>query len=201
MNIAIIAHDKKKHLMIELCKEYKEVLEKHYLIATGTTGLMVMGATNLKINQMKSGPLGGDQQIGAMVADGKIDITTHNSRYLKFNANSGQERFACYSSAQKDAFLYKKVTTTPETKSDFSLDCSITVEPTWTISKDAIDFADKYVGVSYTETFTINASNLAEDIAPSNSLPRRIFIPYTLAVTSLSFCTKPPFRLKVSDKA
>ena len=106
-----------------------------------------------------------EQIVWALDADGKIDITTHNSRYLKFNANSGQERFACYSSAQKDAFLYKKVTTTPETKSDFSLDCSITVEPTWTISKDAIDFADKYVGVSYTETFTINASNLAEDIA------------------------------------
>ena len=74
MNIAIIAHDKKKQLMIELCKEYKEVLEKHNLIATGTTGLMVMGATNLKITQMKSGPLGGDQQIGSMVAEGKLDM-------------------------------------------------------------------------------------------------------------------------------
>ena len=74
MNIAIIAHDKKKHLMIELCKEYEEVLEKHNLIATGPTGLMVMGATNLKIHQMKSGPLGGDQQIGAMVAEGKLDM-------------------------------------------------------------------------------------------------------------------------------
>lgn len=74
MNIAIIAHDKKKQLMIELCKEYKEVLGKHNLIATGTTGLMVMGATNLKITQMKSGPLGGDQQIGSMVAEGKLDM-------------------------------------------------------------------------------------------------------------------------------
>ena len=74
MNIAIIAHDKKKQIMIELCKEYKEVLEKHNLIATGTTGLMVMGATNLKITQMKSGPLGGDQQIGSMVAEGKLDM-------------------------------------------------------------------------------------------------------------------------------
>ena len=60
--------------MIELCKEYKEVLGKHNLIATGTTGLMVMGATNLNITQMKSGPLGGDQQIGSMVADGKLDM-------------------------------------------------------------------------------------------------------------------------------
>ena len=74
MTIAIIAHDKKKQKMIDLCNEYKETLAKHTLVATGTTGLMVMGATGLTINQMKSGPLGGDQQIGSMVADGKLDM-------------------------------------------------------------------------------------------------------------------------------
>ena len=57
-----------------LKQQILEVLEKHNLIATGTTGLMVMGATNLKITQMKSGPLGGDQQIGSMVAEGKLDM-------------------------------------------------------------------------------------------------------------------------------
>ena len=74
MTIAIIAHDKKKQKMIELCMEYKAILAKHTLVATGTTGLMVMGATGLNIIQMKSGPLGGDQQIGSMVADGKLDM-------------------------------------------------------------------------------------------------------------------------------
>lgn len=74
MNIAIIAHDKKKQDMIKLCGEYKDVLSKHTLYATGTTGLMVMGATNLEITKMKSGPLGGDQQIGSMIADGKLDM-------------------------------------------------------------------------------------------------------------------------------
>ena len=74
MNIALIAHDKKKQKMIDLCNEYKETLAKHTLVATGTTGLMVMGATGLTVNQMKSGPLGGDQQIGSMVADGKLDM-------------------------------------------------------------------------------------------------------------------------------
>ena len=72
MNIALIAHDKKKQKMIALCEKYKDVLAKHTLYATGTTGLMVMGATGLEISQMKSGPLGGDQQIGSMVADGKM---------------------------------------------------------------------------------------------------------------------------------
>ena len=60
--------------MIALCEKYKDVLAKHTLYATGTTGLMVMGATGLEIYQMKSGPLGGDQQIGSMVADGKLDM-------------------------------------------------------------------------------------------------------------------------------
>ena len=74
MRIALIAHDKKKNEMIELAKEYKEVLDKHGLYATGTTGALVMGETGLTITRLKSGPLGGDQQIGAMIAEGKIDV-------------------------------------------------------------------------------------------------------------------------------
>lgn len=74
MNIALIAHDKKKHEMVEIAKQYEALLTKHSLYATGTTGLHVMGETDLKITRMKSGPLGGDQEIGAMVANHKIDI-------------------------------------------------------------------------------------------------------------------------------
>ena len=74
MKIALIAHDKKKDAIIEIAKEYKDVLSDHELYATGTTGTLVMGETGLKINRMKSGPLGGDQQIGSMVAEGKLDL-------------------------------------------------------------------------------------------------------------------------------
>lgn len=74
MRIALIAHDKKKEDMIELATKYKEVLSKHELYATGTTGTLVMGATGLKINRMKSGPLGGDQQIGSMIACSELDL-------------------------------------------------------------------------------------------------------------------------------
>jgi methylglyoxal synthase len=74
MRIALIAHDKKKDEIIELAKEYRDVLASHELFATGTTGTMIMGETGLKIHRMKSGPLGGDQQIGSMVADGLLDI-------------------------------------------------------------------------------------------------------------------------------
>lgn len=74
MKIALIAHDKKKNEIIELAKKYKEVLSRHELYATGTTGTLIMGETGLAIHRMKSGPLGGDQQIGAMLADGNIDF-------------------------------------------------------------------------------------------------------------------------------
>ena len=74
MKIALIAHDKKKQEIIELAKEYKDVLGEHELYATGTTGTMIMGETKLDIHRLKSGPLGGDQQIGAMLANGEIDL-------------------------------------------------------------------------------------------------------------------------------
>lgn len=74
MKIALIAHDKKKADMIKLASKYKDVLAKHDLYATGTTGTMIMGETGLKITRMKSGPLGGDQQIGSMVADDNLDM-------------------------------------------------------------------------------------------------------------------------------
>lgn len=73
MKIALIAHDKKKNEIIELAKKYKDVLAGHELYATGTTGTLIMGETGLPIHRMKSGPLGGDQQIGAMLADGNLD--------------------------------------------------------------------------------------------------------------------------------
>ena len=74
MKIALIAHDKKKAEIIEIAKKYKDVLAKYDLYATGTTGTLIMGETGLKIQRMKSGPLGGDQQIGAMLANGEIDL-------------------------------------------------------------------------------------------------------------------------------
>ena len=74
MKIALIAHDKKKGDMIVLAVKYRDVLDGKELFATGTTGTMVMGETGLKITRMKSGPLGGDQQIGSMIAEGNMDM-------------------------------------------------------------------------------------------------------------------------------
>ena len=74
MKIALIAHDKKKEEIIELAKKYKDVLANYELYATGTTGTLIMGETALPIHRMKSGPLGGDQQIGAMLANGELGL-------------------------------------------------------------------------------------------------------------------------------
>ena len=74
MNIALIAHDKKKSDIVALSIAYKNILEKHNLFATGTTGKLIMEATGLKIHRFLSGPLGGDQQIGSMVADNRMDL-------------------------------------------------------------------------------------------------------------------------------
>ncbi len=74
MKIALIAHDKKKSEIIELAKKYKDVLKDYELYATGTTGTLIMGETGLTIHRMKSGPLGGDQQIGAMLANGELGL-------------------------------------------------------------------------------------------------------------------------------
>lgn len=74
MRVALIAHDKKKDNMIKLAIKYEGVLKEHELFATGTTGKLIMENTNLQIKRMKSGPLGGDQQIGSMVAEQQLDL-------------------------------------------------------------------------------------------------------------------------------
>ena len=74
MNIALIAHDKKKDDMIRFATAYKLILEQHTLFATGTTGLKIMEATGMTVHRFQSGPLGGDQEIGAMIANNKMDM-------------------------------------------------------------------------------------------------------------------------------
>lgn len=74
MNIALIAHDKKKELMVDFCIAYKGILQKHNLCATGTTGSMIVESTGLEVSNFLSGPQGGDQQIGARIAYNEIDL-------------------------------------------------------------------------------------------------------------------------------
>lgn len=74
MKIALIAHDEKKPQMIQLVTAYEEILKHHELYATGTTGKKIMESTDLEVSRFNSGPLGGDQQIGALISVNKIDL-------------------------------------------------------------------------------------------------------------------------------
>ena len=91
LNIALVAHDSRKNELIDWCKYNSNVLAGHNLYATGTTAQLINENVkyivrthwadgfideeyNLVVNKLLSGPLGGDQQIGAMIAEGKIDI-------------------------------------------------------------------------------------------------------------------------------
>lgn len=72
--IALIAHDNEKKALIEWCQKNKEVLSGHFLCGTGTTARMISDRTGLPVFGYHSGPLGGDQQVGAQIVEGKIDM-------------------------------------------------------------------------------------------------------------------------------
>ena len=72
--IALVAHDHKKKELIDWAIYNKAALSKHRLYATGTTGTLLENALDMSVSKFLSGPLGGDQQIGAHIAEGKIDV-------------------------------------------------------------------------------------------------------------------------------
>jgi methylglyoxal synthase len=73
-HIALVAHDNKKQDLLEWCKINHTTLSKHHLYATGNTGILLQNELHLPITKFLSGPLGGDQQIGASISEGIIDI-------------------------------------------------------------------------------------------------------------------------------
>lgn len=74
LNLALIAHDNKKAEMVAFAFANKDLLRCYEIYATGTTGKLLNEKTGLAVNRMLSGPYGGDQQIGAKVASGEIDL-------------------------------------------------------------------------------------------------------------------------------
>lgn len=74
LTIALIAHDHKKQEMLQFVQTHREILAQHKLIATATTGRIIRETAQLEITSYLSGPLGGDQQIGARIACGEVDL-------------------------------------------------------------------------------------------------------------------------------
>lgn len=72
--IALIAHDNKKQELIRWCEKHKDILKGHFLCGTGTTARMITQYTGLPVKGYNSGPLGGDQQIGARIVEGRVDF-------------------------------------------------------------------------------------------------------------------------------
>ena len=91
MNIALIAHDAKKELMVQFCIAYCGILSRHNLCATGTTGKLVSEATGLNITRYMSGSQGGSQQIAARVACDEIDLLLYFRDPLTVKSNEPNE--------------------------------------------------------------------------------------------------------------
>lgn len=81
--IALIAHDGKKQEMIQWCDDNKDILKNHFLCGTGTTARMITDKTGLPVRGYNSGPLGGDQQIGAKIVEGSVDFVVFFSDPLE----------------------------------------------------------------------------------------------------------------------
>jgi methylglyoxal synthase len=73
-SIALVAHDNKKQDLLAWCKKHRADLEQHKLFGTGTTGSLIERETGLQLTKLISGPLGGDQQVGALITEGKLDM-------------------------------------------------------------------------------------------------------------------------------
>jgi methylglyoxal synthase len=74
LEIALIAHDKKKDDIVRFVTAYKHIFQGHQIVATGTTGKRIMEATGMNVQRFQSGPYGGDQEIGALIAKNLLDL-------------------------------------------------------------------------------------------------------------------------------
>ncbi len=72
--IALVAHDNKKPDLLEWCRRHRAALAQHQLVGTGTTGSLIEREIVLPVQKLISGPLGGDQQLGALITEGKVDV-------------------------------------------------------------------------------------------------------------------------------
>jgi methylglyoxal synthase len=152
-NIAMIAHDHRKQDLIEWVEWNWEILQDHNLVCTGTTGRMVEealrqnmkpgSAKKLNINILKSGPLGGDQQMGAYIAEGKIDIII-----FLWDPMSAQPHDVDVKALLRIAVLYNIPTACNRSTADFMISSELFSEPYTRDVKNYQEYIDRSIGDS-----------------------------------------------------
>lgn len=150
-NIAIVAHDNQKKDMIEWVEWNYKMLVNHNLICTGTTGRLVNEAIKSKLNdiddeidlkiiRLKSGPLGGDQQLGALIADGKIDII-----FFFWDPMQPHPHDVDVKALLRVAVLYNIPTACNRSTADFIISSSLFEEPYDPVIKDYSEYIERKI--------------------------------------------------------
>ena len=148
-NIALVAHDNMKQDIIEWLLWNKNVLASHMLICTGTTGKMIQDALieeknnlpgkDFEIARLKSGPLGGDQQLGAMISDGKIDVLIFFWDPMEQQAHDVDVK-----ALLRIAVLYNIPTASNRTSADFLISSPLFNKEYKPISKDYETYVSRF---------------------------------------------------------
>ncbi len=150
-NIALVAHDNRKRDLIEWVEWNFEILMNHSLICTGTTGQLVEKAIADKIKsvsekveivKLKSGPLGGDQQLGAMIADGRIDILI-----FLWDPMQPQPHDVDVKALLRISVLYNIPTACNRSTADFIISSPLIKEPYEAVMKDYSDYIKRGINL------------------------------------------------------
>ena len=134
-SIALIAHDNRKKDLIQWVQKNKEILSKHFLCGTGTTAKLIAEETELAVKGFNSGPLGGDQQIGCRIVEGKIDFMI-----FFWDPLASQPHDPDVKALLRIAALYDIPVATNQSTADFLITSSIMNE---TYNRKIIDYAKR----------------------------------------------------------
>lgn len=149
-NIALVAHDHRKRDLIEWAEWNYRTLLDHHLVCTGTTGRLIEAALRkhagaedeVDVRRLKSGPLGGDQQLGAMIAEGRIDVMI-----FFWDPMEPQPHDVDVKALLRIAVLYNVPTACNRSTADFMISSPLLGEPYAPIVSDFAEYADRDVTV------------------------------------------------------
>ena len=137
--IALVAHDERKQDLLNWAKDNTENLRQHLLYATGTTGKLIQDKCGLDVNRLKSGPLGGDQQLGAMIAEEKLDILI-----FFWDPMAAQPHDVDVKALLRMAVLYNVPSACNRATADYMISSTLFSEEYKPVIKDYGQYLDRY---------------------------------------------------------